>query len=187
MLGYCRPAADCERLTRQRVRLVASRAESGHRLHDLIEITTALPYPRPRGARQPRATRRSRSRSTARAARAAGPSCPPAPAPAGTRRSSCATATRPATAARACARPSPTSATCSPRDCSACRRREQAAHRPHAVRAGRHAEQVAARGQRDPRRVAGLRPCRGGGRGTAAVAIPRRGRQRRACRCRWST
>ena len=56
--------------------------------------------------------------------------------------------------------------------------------RPDADRARRHAEQVAARRERDPGGVARRRP-RGGRRGApAAVALPRRRDARTSCRCR---
>ena len=54
------------------------------------------------------------------------------------------------------------------------RRRRPGRARPHAHRARRHAEQVAPRRQRDPRRVAGRRARGRRGGGPAALALPRR-------------
>ena len=61
---------------------------------------------------------------------------------------------------------------------------DQAGARPRADRTRRHAEQVAARRQRDPRRVARRRARGRGGGGPAAVALPRRRGGARSCRCR---
>ena len=55
---------------------------------------------------------------------------------------------------------------------------------PRADRARRHAEQVAAGRERHPRRVAGRRAGGRGRGGAAAVALPRRRRGARSCRCR---
>ena len=102
----------------------------------------------------------------------------PAPRPVPTRPSSCATARRAATAARACARPWSTSSRSSRRRCIDQDAADQARRRPAAHRPRRHAQQGRAGRQRDPRRLACLRPCRRGGLRPAALPLP--GRRRRA-------
>ena len=101
--------------------------------------------------------------------------CRPARRPASSRRPSCATAATPTSArasTKAVANVNGEIATA----VRGTRRDEPGRHRPPADRARRHAEQVAPRRQRDPRRLA-RRGARGGGGGApAAVALPRRRR-----------
>ena len=125
------------------------------------------------------ATRRSRSRSRCARARRAAPRCPRAPRRASSRRPSCATAASLGRQGRSRAR-SPTSTARSRGALAGTRRRRPGAPRPGADRARRHAQQVAARRQRDPRRLARGRPRAGGRGGPAAVALPRRGVRARA-------
>ena len=61
---------------------------------------------------------------------------------------------------------------------------EQGAIDQTLLRPRRHAQQVAPRRQRDPRRLAGGRPRRRGRGGRAALLLPRRHRTRRRSRCR---
>ena len=101
-----------------------------------------------------------------------GPPFPRAPRRASSRPPSCATAARP-TAARGSRAPWPTSTARSPRP-SRGRRERPGGAGPAPDRSGRHAREIAARGQCGAGRVAGRRPC-GRGRGApAAVALSRR-------------
>ena len=84
--------------------------------------------------------------------------------------------------ARASRRRSRTSTARSREAIAGLRRHRPARPRPRALRARRHAEQVAARRQRDPRRLARGRARGRGGGGPAALALPRRRGRARAAR-----
>ena len=135
--------------------------------------------PDPRLAGQPH----GRGRGGARLRRAGAPRCRPAPRPASSRPPSCATAARPG-AARASRRAVVQRQRGHRRRAGRRPRHRAGRDRPHPDRPRRDAQQVAARRQRDPRRLARRRPRRRG-RGAAspstassAAPTPRR------CRCR---
>ena len=143
-------------------------------------------HPRPRGARLPRAADRpGRPRARGRRDRAR-PTSRPAARPAPTRPTSCATAAS-ASAASASARRSANVTARSPTLLVGKPLPDQRTLDRRAGRARRHAGQVPARRQRDPRRLAGRRP-RARPRPSGTAALPRAERQRpRPARCRWST
>ncbi len=124
---------------------------------------------------QPRQSDRGGRCDAGRRRHAAAPPCRPAPPPARTRRSSCATATRSAIGGKGVLQGGRRGEW---RDLQTrlggLDAADQVAHRPDHDRARRHAEQGAARRQRDPRRQPGRGQGRGGGRGPAALPLCRR-------------